>query len=77
LRAKRRGSAARKDERDDIDKLLRYDAMISRQLNHATADLERLQAEGKGIGRSPVTLSILQNKAQEVLLISEWRSMRG
>jgi len=32
----------------DMDKLLRYEAMISRQLNHATAELERLQARRKG-----------------------------
>lgn len=34
----------------DIDKLLRYEAMISRQLNHATAELERLQARRRGNG---------------------------
>ena len=33
---------------DDIDKLLRYEAMISRQLNHAMAEVERLQSQRKG-----------------------------
>jgi hypothetical protein len=35
-------------EKDDLDKLLRYEAMISRQLNHAIAELERLQVRRKG-----------------------------
>ena len=32
----------------DIDKPLRYEVMISRELNHATAELEKLQARRKG-----------------------------
>jgi hypothetical protein len=35
-------------EKDDLDKLLRYEAMINRQLNHAIAELESLQARRKG-----------------------------
>jgi len=35
-------------EKDELDKLLRYEAMINRQLNHAIAELERLQARRKG-----------------------------
>lgn len=31
-------------EKEDLDKLLRYEAMIDRQLNHAIAELERVQA---------------------------------
>ena len=34
-------------ERDELDKLLRYEAMINRQLNHAIAELERLQLRRK------------------------------
>ena len=34
--------------KDDLDKLLRYEAMINRQLNHAISELERLQARRKG-----------------------------
>jgi len=30
--------------KEELEKLLRYEAMISRQLNHAIAELERLQA---------------------------------
>jgi hypothetical protein len=33
---------------EGIDALLRYEAMISRQLNHAMAELERLQSQRKG-----------------------------
>lgn len=35
-------------EKDELDKLLRYEAMIDRQLNHAFAELERIQARRKG-----------------------------
>jgi len=35
-------------EKDELDKLLRYEAKINRQLNHAIAELERLQARRKG-----------------------------
>jgi hypothetical protein len=35
-------------EKEDLDKLLRYEAMINRQLNHAIAELERVQARRKG-----------------------------
>jgi hypothetical protein len=34
-------------EKEDLDKLLRYEAMINRQLNHAIAELERVQARRK------------------------------
>lgn len=33
--------------KDELDKLLRYEAMINRQLNHAIAELERLQLRRK------------------------------
>ena len=40
-------------EKEELDKLLRYEAMINRQLNHAIAELERLQLRRKaGYGRS-------------------------
>jgi hypothetical protein len=35
-------------EREELDKLARYEAMINRELNHAIAELERLQARRKG-----------------------------
>jgi hypothetical protein len=35
-------------EKEELDKLLRYEAMINRQLNHAIAELERVQARTKG-----------------------------
>ena len=34
-------------EKEELDKLLRYEAMINRQLNHAIAELERVQARRK------------------------------
>ncbi len=35
-------------ETEELDKLLRYEAMIDRQLNHAMGELERVQARRKG-----------------------------
>jgi len=34
-------------EKEDLEKLLRYKAMIDHQLNHAIAELERVQAAGR------------------------------
>ena len=36
-------------EKEELDKLLRYEAMINRQLNHEIAELERVQARRKGV----------------------------
>jgi hypothetical protein len=33
---------------EELEKLLRYEAMITRQLNHAISELERVQARRKG-----------------------------
>ncbi len=33
-------------EKEELEKLLRYEAMINRELNHAIAELERVQARG-------------------------------
>ena len=35
-------------EKEELDKLLRYEALITRQLNHAISELERLQERRKG-----------------------------
>jgi len=35
-------------EKEELEKLLRYEAMINRQLNHSIAELERVQARRKG-----------------------------
>jgi hypothetical protein len=35
-------------EKEELEKLLRYEAMINRQLNHAITELERLQARRNG-----------------------------
>ena len=35
-------------EKEELDKLLRHEVMISRELNHAIAELERVQARRKG-----------------------------
>jgi len=34
--------------KEELDKLLRYEAMINKQLNHAIAELERLQRRRNG-----------------------------
>jgi hypothetical protein len=34
--------------KDELDKLLQYEAMINRQLNHAISELERIQERRKG-----------------------------
>ena len=38
--------------KEELDKLLRYEAMINKQLDHAIAELERLQRRRRGIGSS-------------------------
>ena len=35
-------------EKEELDRLLRYEAMINRQLNHAIGELERVQERRKG-----------------------------
>ena len=37
-------------EKEDLDKLLRYEAMINRQLNHAMGELHRVQQRREGEG---------------------------
>jgi len=55
-------------EKDELDKLLRCEAMINRQLNHAIAELERLQARRKG--------EYLRNKANKPLISAvAWLAM--
>jgi hypothetical protein len=43
--------------REELDKLLRYEAMINKQLNHAIAELERLQRRRNGES-VPVPISV-------------------
>ncbi len=43
-------------EKEELDKLLRYEAMISRQLNHAITELERMQARRKGEATPPTNI---------------------
>ena len=52
-------------ENEELDKLLRYEAMINRQLNHAIAELERVQARRKG-EVNPSSSRILRNKAKKL-----------
>jgi hypothetical protein len=42
-------------QKDELDRLLRYEAMINRQLNHAIAELERVQARRKGEAGPAIT----------------------
>ena len=42
-------------EKEELDRLLRYEAMINRQLNHAIAELERVQARRKGEAGPAIT----------------------
>ncbi len=53
-------------EKEELDKLLRYEAMINRQLNHAIAELERLQARRKGEVNPAKVLNIAK-QSQEVI----------
>jgi len=45
--------------KEDVDKLLRYEVMIRKQLNHAIAELERLQRRRNGgtVGSAPESTS--------------------
>ena len=52
-------------EKEELEKLLRYEAMINRQLNHAIAELERLQARRNG---GPAPYLGLQNKANKIFV---------
>ncbi len=52
-------------EKEELDKLLRYEAMINRQLNHAIAELERVQARRKG--EAPPTRLIATKQSQQGL----------
>ena len=53
-------------EKEELDKLLRYEAMIHRQLNHAMAELEKVQARSKGEAHPP-RFSFIAKQSQEVL----------
>ena len=53
-------------EKEELDKLLRYEVMINRQLNHAMAELERVQARRKGEA-NPATISDIAKQSQEVI----------
>jgi hypothetical protein len=52
-------------EKEEFDKLLRYEAMINRQLNHAIAELERVQARRKG--EAPPSTHTVAKQSQEGL----------
>jgi hypothetical protein len=52
-------------EKEELDKLLRYEAMINRQLNHAIAELDRVQARRKGDHTEPTHK--ITKQSQEVL----------
>jgi hypothetical protein len=53
-----------------IDKLLRYEPTINRQLNHAIAELERVPARRKGEAWTPIVE--LRNKAKNSFNFSGW-----
>jgi hypothetical protein len=45
--------------KEELDKLLRYEAMINKQLNHAIAELERLQRRRNGeLVPAPISVDI-------------------
>ena len=52
-------------EKEDLDKLLRYEAMINRHLNHAFGELERVQTRRKGEVDSVKANALLRNKAKK------------
>ena len=53
-------------EKEELDKLLRYEAMINRQLNHAIAELERVQARRKE-GSPLANIGDIAKQSQEAL----------
>jgi hypothetical protein len=53
-------------EKEELDKLLPYEAMINRQLNHAIAELDRVQARRKGEAHAERKDKITK-QSQEVL----------
>ena len=52
-------------EKEELDKLLRYEAMVNRQLNHAMGELDRIQTRRKG--EAPPISSKIAKQSQEVL----------
>src|SRR5438445_13543690 len=70
--------------KEELDKLLRYEAMINRQLNHAIAELERLQRRRNGESvPAPISVDIsgrdsafLQNTANKFFNFSCAHSRR-
>jgi len=53
-------------EREEVDKLLRVEAMINRQLNDAIAELERLQAMRRE-GSTHASVGSITKQSQEAL----------
>ena len=53
-------------EKEELDKLLRYEAMINRHLNHAIAELERVQARRKE-GSPLANIGDIAKQSQEAL----------
>jgi len=52
--------------KEELDKMLRYEALLNRQLNHALAELERLQTRRKE-GSTPANLGYIAKQSQEAL----------
>jgi len=52
--------------KEELDKLLRYEALINRQLNHAIGELERLQTRRKE-GSTPTNVGNIAKQSQEAL----------
>ena len=52
-------------EKEELDKLLRYEAMINRQLNHAIAELREGAGAQEGRGDPHQHVALLQNKAKK------------
>jgi hypothetical protein len=53
-------------EKEELDKLMRYEAAITRQLNHAIAELERLQARRKGEATPPTSSSTAKQSQEDL-----------
>jgi hypothetical protein len=49
-------------EKEELDKLLRYEAMINRQLNHAIAELGESRREGREGALLPTGSNICKTK---------------
>ena len=59
---------------EELDKLVRYEALLNRQLNHAIAELERLQTRRKE-GSTPANVGNIAKQSQETLWYPQYHGL--